>query len=181
MAEAGPRDQLQPSLLDRLADDEPDKLSEARDQRIISLSRLRSCILRDLSWLLNAVHLSATEDLTPYPSVERSVLNYGLPGFAGKSIGEVDPSQIERAIKEAVLRYEPRLLPNSLKLVIVRKSLREDSHNVIEIEIEGQLWAQPLPFHMYMKTELDLELGSVRVTEESDSEVESRRAEERRN
>jgi type VI secretion system protein ImpF len=180
MAELGLQDKLQPSLLDRLADDEPDKLTEARDQRTISLAKLRSCILRDLSWLLNAVHLSATEDLSSYPAVERSVLNFGLPGYAGRSVGEIEPSQIERAIREAVLRYEPRLLANSLKLSLVRRSLREDSHNVIAIEIEGQLWAQPLPFHMFMKTELDLELGSVRITEETEAEVESRRADERR-
>jgi hypothetical protein len=31
-----------------------------------------------------------------------------------------------------------------------------------------------------MKTELDLELGAVRVMEESESDVESRRSEERR-
>ena len=180
MAELALQDQLQPSLLDRLTDDEPEKRTETRDQRTISVAKLRGYILRDLSWLLNAVHLSATEDLSAYPAVERSVLNYGLPGFAGKSVGEIDPSQIERAIKEAVLRYEPRLMANSLKLTLIRRSLREDSHNVIAIEIEAELWAQPLPFHMYMKTELDLELGSVRVTEESEGDVESRRTQERR-
>jgi type VI secretion system protein ImpF len=180
MAELVLQDHLQPSLLDRLSDDEPEKRTEARDRRTITLPRLRNCILRDLSWLLNAVHLSATEDLTPYPEVARSVLNYGLPGLAGKTIGEIDPSQIERALREAILLYEPRLIANSLKVSLLKRSLREDSHNVIAIEIQGELWAQPLPFHMFMKTELDLELGSVRVMEESESDVESRHAEERR-
>jgi len=33
MAELTQKERLQPSLLDRLTDDEPDKLSEAREQR----------------------------------------------------------------------------------------------------------------------------------------------------
>ncbi|MHC4750853.1 MAG: type VI secretion system baseplate subunit TssE, partial [Planctomycetota bacterium] len=36
MAELTPMDRLQPCLLDRLTDDEPDVQKESRDQRVVS-------------------------------------------------------------------------------------------------------------------------------------------------
>ena len=44
---------LQPSLLDRLTDDEPHKSVESNDKRVLNKSQLRQCVLRDLAWLLN--------------------------------------------------------------------------------------------------------------------------------
>ncbi|MHC4560155.1 MAG: type VI secretion system baseplate subunit TssE, partial [Planctomycetota bacterium] len=37
MAELTPRDRLQPCLLDRLTDNEPEVSKESRDQRIVSI------------------------------------------------------------------------------------------------------------------------------------------------
>src|SRR5262249_39227931 len=70
MADLILQERLQPALLDRLTDDEPEKLMESREQRVISLAKLRQCILRDLSWLLNAVRLDATQDLSDFPLAE---------------------------------------------------------------------------------------------------------------
>ena len=53
MAELAPRERLQPSLLDRLSDDEPDNAVEPRERRVLSLRTLREGVLRDLAWLLN--------------------------------------------------------------------------------------------------------------------------------
>ena len=44
MAELTSKERLQPSLLDRLTDDEPDKTQESRDQRVLSANRLRECV-----------------------------------------------------------------------------------------------------------------------------------------
>lgn len=180
MAELTLQERLQPALLDRLADDEPEKKLEARDQRVMSIAKLRNCILRDLSWLLNSVHLEATEDLSDYPLVERSVLNYGVPSFAGGSIDQIGIAATEAAIREAILRYEPRLMPNSVKVKIVQESLGDDSHNTIALEIDAELWCQPLPLQMFMKTELDLELGAARVIEQSESDRVEKRSRGRR-
>ena len=37
------------------------------------------------------------------------------------------------------------------------------THNVIEFEIRGLLWAQPVPLEMLLRTQLDLEAGQVEV------------------
>jgi type VI secretion system protein ImpF len=168
MAELTVQERLQPALLDRLTDDEPEKQTESRDQRVIALPKLRQCILRDLSWLLNTPYLAATDDLSLYPNVQRSVLNYGLPSFAGSAAARLSSTEIERAIKEAVLRFEPRLLEKSVKVRLVG-GVSEQAQHALQIEIEAELWAQPVPLRMFMKTELDLELGAVHLTEQSDS------------
>ena len=170
MAELGLEQRLQPALLDRLTDDEPDKKVESREQRAISLSRLRNAILRDLSWLLNATHMEATEDLSEIPLVASSVLNYGLPSLAGTSLAQLGSDEVCASIREAILRYEPRLLPNSVQVNLTQGSFGDDNHNTIALEIDAQLWCQPLPLQMYMKTELDLEIGSARVIEQSESD-----------
>src|SRR5882724_6045975 len=138
MAELTVQERLQPALLDRLTDDEPEKSVESRDQRIIALPKLRQFILRDLSWLLNTPHLAATEDLEEYPNVAQSVLNYGLPSFAGSAVARLSGAEVERAIKEAVLRYEPRLLPKTVKVKMVSGGAGDDSSHSAQIEIEAE-------------------------------------------
>ena len=171
MAELRLQDLLQPALLDRLSDDEPEKHTESREQRVISVAKLRKSVLRDLTWLLNSICLAATEDLTEYPDAERSVINYGLHGFAGSTIGQLGIADTEKAIQEAIIRFEPRLIANTVKVRLVEESLREDSHNTVGLEIEADLWCQPLPTHMFLKTDLDLEIGAARVTEQTEAEA----------
>jgi type VI secretion system protein ImpF len=79
MAELFQKERLQPSLLDRLADDEPYKKAESREQRVLSFQKLKQSVLRDLQWLLNAGCLETVQDLSDYPQVKQSVLNFGIP------------------------------------------------------------------------------------------------------
>ena len=50
MAELLPQERLQPSLLDRLVDDNPGEQKESRDQRVLVIRKLRDFVLRDLAW-----------------------------------------------------------------------------------------------------------------------------------
>lgn len=159
MAELLPKERLQPSLLDRLADDEPEKKEESRDKRILSFTKLKQSVMRDLQWLLNAGCLETTQDLSDYPQVKKSVLNYGLPDLSGTTASNVDSTTLERMLRQTIVNFEPRILADSLK---VRVSNR-DKHNNIIFEIEGELWSQPTPERLYLKTILDVELGSVEV------------------
>jgi len=166
VAELTTKERLQPSLLDRLTDNAPDKKQESRDQRVLSTKKLREGVLRDLSWLLNAVNLSSIQNLDDYPEVARSVVNYGMPDLAGHTASGVDVHALERLLRQAILEFEPRLMRKTVK---VRLKLAESqlNHNAMTFDIEGELWAQPMPLHMYMKTEIDLEIGQVTVSDYS--------------
>src|ERR1700712_3867037 len=92
----GPEERLQPALLDRLTDEEPDKKVESRDARVFSKRRLRQAVLRDLSWLFNATQLESVTDLTRTPLVRASVLNFGLPALSGMAASSLDISDLAK-------------------------------------------------------------------------------------
>jgi type VI secretion system protein ImpF len=166
MAELLPQERLQPSLLDRLTDDTPDAREESRDKRVLSISQLRASVLRDVAWLLNTVHLQASQDLSEWPAVASSTVNYGIPDLAGSSASGRNVAQLERAVRQALLDFEPRIISDSLK-VTVRIEPEQMSRHAMLFIIEGRLWAQPVPLSLYLKTELDLETGAVTVAESS--------------
>ena len=165
MAELTPKERLQPSLLDRLTDDEPDKTSESREKRVLSLKRLRECVMRDLAWLLNAGSLETTEDLTGYPLVAESVINYGVRDLTGLTVSRSDPTVLERMLKQVIQNFEPRILRNSLKVRVTTDEGQMNRH-ALSFEIEGELWAHPVPMRLFLKTELDLETGDFQVSDE---------------
>ncbi len=164
MAELTQKDRLQPSLLDRLADDEPDQLQESREKRILSMSRLRESVLRDLEWLLNTVRLPSHYEIERYPFAARSVINFGLPPLSGTLANGLNINELENILAQAIKDFEPRILRSTVK---VRVILAQDlmSHNTLTFIITGDLWAQPLPLELYLKTEIDLESGQVKVEE----------------
>jgi type VI secretion system protein ImpF len=162
MAELTQQERLQPSLLDRLTDDEPEKTQESREQRVLSLTKLRQSVLRDMGWLLNTGTLDAVQNLEDYPLVAHSVLNYGIPDLAGTALSSADIEEIQKRVKQAILDFEPRILKNSVK-VKVAAAPDQMNHNAITFDIEGDLWMQPLPLRLYLKTELDLETGIMDV------------------
>jgi type VI secretion system protein ImpF len=164
MAELTQKERLQPSLLDRLTDDDPEQKQESRDKRVLSPSRLRECVRRDLTWLLNTTNLAATEDLDEHPEVARSVMNYGMPDLAGHTAGSVDVRALERLLVGVIWDFEPRLLRSSVKVHLFVDEDEMD-HNAMCFDIEAELWAQPLPLRLFLRTEIDLETGGVNVTE----------------
>jgi type VI secretion system protein ImpF len=161
MAEALSRDRLYPSLLDRLLDDEPGKLTESRENRSATLARLRENVLRDLNWLFNATQSSI--DFEGDALVAGSVINFGMPPLAGRPASQYDLTELSRVLREVILRFEPRILPHTLK--VSAEANKGETHNVLGFRIEGQLWSQPVPLEIYMRTEIDLESGMTQVRE----------------
>lgn len=163
MDSSGPLDRVQPSLLDRLTDDEPLNRREARDLRGFSLARLREAVLRDLSWLLNTSRFASTKDLAAYPHVATSVLNYGVPPTTGRVKAGIEAAALVRELRAALQLYEPRLLPESLRVSLAH---HEANGTDFQFLIEAELWAHPAPVRMTLRTEPDSELDIVRVVEQ---------------
>jgi type VI secretion system protein ImpF len=165
MPDLTPKERLQPALLDRLRDEDPEKKVESRDKRIISARELYEYVKRDLSWLLNTVHLECADGtLEGYPWAQKSVINYGIPELCGHTLRTADLPMIQRSLREAILRFEPRVVPRSLE-VDVRLDDSAMSHNRLTFEIRGDLWAYPIPLELLIRTEVDLETGDVTVVE----------------
>ncbi len=187
MAEPIPPELLQPCLLDRLTDDEPARTEESRRERVVSYKKYRDGVLRDLEWLLNTEGFVRPEsmdyllkvqrqrfdredqrpavDLRDYPEAYHSVLNYGLKQFWGLTEREKDHLQDE--LCDAIQMFEPRILPGTLKVELLNPNEQSGSKenrdhldsNLVTLVIAGELWANPLPEQLNVKTTVDLEVG----------------------
>lgn len=156
MADLTPLEKLQPCLLDRLTDDEPQKQVESRLQRVVSNERYRRGILRDLEWLFNTnsylfVDGFESFSLRDYPEAYRSVINYGTRQVIG--ITAPDMERLQDELAEAIRNFEPRLTARNLRIHA------DLDRNVVSFEVEGDLWANPLPEHLHIKTTVDVETG----------------------
>lgn len=163
MPELTHKERLQPSLLDRLTDDERDG-GEGRDKRVLSLVQIRESVRRDLAALLNSVHLAALVDLERYPEAARSVLNFGIPDLAGHTSSSVDVAKLEQLLRQAIWDFEPRLIRNSVKVRMIANDTL-NKHNSMQFIIEAELWAQPVPLQLFLKSQIDLEDGNVSVVD----------------
>ncbi len=153
------RDKLQPSLLDRLTDNEPDKPREPVNSNLMSHTLLRQQVLRDLQWLFNTINQDASLDLSTLPQVSRSVVNFGVAPLAGKRMSDIEWQDIQHKLTEAIIHFEPRILPQGLQVRCISDTASLDLHNVLSIEIKGRLWCVPYPLEFLFRTDVDLENG----------------------
>ena len=168
MAELTAQDRLQPALLDRLTDDSPGSAVEPPEARVLSRTRLRDAVLRDLSWLFNATRAepdpasSNETDLRAWrecPEARRSVLNYGLPAFSGSTLSSLDFSELEEAVRQAIIAFEPRIDPPTVEVEVTTSGPVMTQHNLVRLIIRGNLWNQPVPLELLLRTDLDVETG----------------------
>jgi type VI secretion system protein ImpF len=134
---------------------------ESADKRMISMRKLRESVQRDLGWLLNSASLDTTEDLTPYPEVAKSVVNFGMPSFAGRTVATIDPKATAQRIRETIETFEPRLS----RVQVTPESEDTGDGMTLTFRIEGELWGQPVAQHVVLQTRIDVESGDVRVGE----------------
>ena len=153
-------ERLQPSLLDRLTDHDPGNPAESRASRVIDIERLRQIVRRDLSWLLNANNLETVIDAERYPRVARSTLNYGVRDASGDFANADRARTMQDAIRRAIEIFEPRVNAAALQ-VVVRDTEQGANDHRIYFDIRGELWAEPLPVELYLRSEVDLTTGEV--------------------
>lgn len=87
-----------------------------RPRQVITEPILRREVSRDLEAVLNAVALESTLDLTSLPFIRKSILNFGLPDVAHRTIDEKSVNDIPDEIRQAIMTYEPRLSAASLHI-----------------------------------------------------------------
>ena len=170
MAEPASRDRLQPSLLDRLTDLHPTESRETTESRVLSRQQLRAAVLRDISWLFNttrsepeaaSLRIEEVALWKPFPDARRSVLNFGMPAFAGITKSRLDRPAMEALVKQAITTFEPRIDAKTLNVTIDIDP--KHHHNSLQLTIRGQMWAQPVPLELLLAANLELETGDTQV------------------
>jgi len=181
MAAAKPApSRLNPTLFDKLVADndlsglrgeELDKLESSREaMRYYSVPRLerfnesalRATVRRELAWLLNTTNLGAVVDLSSFPHVQTSVLNYGIPDMTGKALLRRLILQRGREIRAAIRAFEPRIEEKSLVVEPAESTERPNSFTyVIHGDVRSAVASLPVKF----RTDVEADTGAATVRE----------------
>ena len=94
------------------------------------------------------------------------MLNFGIPVLSGKNFSGVDWRDLERQIYDAILVFEPRILPDTLSVKVFAPSDSLGHHNLLQFELRGELWSVPFPTELLLRSELDLETGYMKLTDQ---------------
>lgn len=151
---------INPCLLDRLQDDDVASKVESRSARVLSVQTYRSGVLRDLSWLFSTSAHLPVEGTRPgtefriadFPEVERSVLNFGIRHLFG--LTAPDMAALEESLYQAICIFEPRIIKETLSVRAIMEN------QIVTFEIAGDLWANPIPEKLFIKTKIDIEAGA---------------------
>lgn len=128
----------------------------------ISEARLRSELSRDLAQLLNTVNLESVLALGPNEAVRRSILNYGLPDIAHRTIDEAGVEDIDREIRDALLRYEPRLVAETLQ---VERDRSVEVHELaIRFTVRADMVADPVNVPVEFFAEMQAGTGKISIS-----------------
>jgi type VI secretion system protein ImpF len=87
----------------------------------------------------------------------RSVINFGIRQVYGRLAPDIE--EIEKQLFDALVTFEPRINRHTLKVKVLIE------RNLLSIELTGELWVNPLPEKLFIKTVLDLESSACSTRE----------------
>jgi type VI secretion system protein ImpF len=148
---------VQPSVLDRLIDYEPEISREAVASRSKNLRLLKQSVRRDLEWLLNT---RKTPDISPdLTLVNASAVGFGIPDFTNLSArNPADHTRLRRSIEQSIEAFEPRL-----EGVVVTIDQVSSMNRTIHFRIDARLKVDPAPEPVVFDTTFHVGSGEVRV------------------
>lgn len=120
----------------------------------------RYTLRRDIAWLLNAVQLGSDHDLSAYPQLEKSVLNYGAVSLIGRSISDESIEERGEAIREAIHNFEPRIDPRTLS---VKHETVGERVNSVTYVVSGRARSADDVIEISFRTDLALDSGAATV------------------
>jgi type VI secretion system protein ImpF len=123
---------------------------------------LRATIKREIAWLLNTTNLSAVVDLNPYPHVQTSVLNYGVPDLTGKATSHRVVIGRARDIRNAIKAFEPRIDEKSLT---VEPQTARERENAVTYVIYGDVTSAVNAMPITFRTDVEADTAAVTVRE----------------
>jgi len=168
------QERLQPSLLDRLTDNDASATKEPLEARVLNKKQLRDAVLRDLTWLFNCTaqepdprsrDRERVRMWREAPEAVKSVINFGIPALTGSSWSTLEFPVLEQAIRVCIARFEPRIDDKTLEVKITNDLSTGQRPTSLRLVIRGQLWNQPVPLELLLHTDVDLETGRVDVRE----------------
>lgn len=154
---------LRPSLIDRLLDDDPARPDPVTRSRGQHLRELREAVRRDIENLLNT-----RQRCLPLPAGMNELLvstvNYGIPDFSGVDLAAKERrEEFRRAVEEAIRRFEPRFI----KVAVAMLGASGNDDRTLRFRIDALMHADPAPEPIVFDSVIDPSTRSVAVRTES--------------
>ncbi|HUG60448.1 MAG TPA: type VI secretion system baseplate subunit TssE [Methylomirabilota bacterium] len=135
---------------------------EAAPRRaVITEPQLRREVTRDVGALLNTVNMDSTLPLQEFPEVRRSIINFGLPDLAHRTIDEANVNDIASELERALVDYEPRLVAEGL--TTTRDTSVEAADLKIRFVIKADLLCNPVNIPVEFAAEVEIDTGKIRI------------------
>lgn len=137
--------------------------STGERRRSLSDSMLKALLAEDLAALLNTIDLesAAPELVEDLPHVRQSILNYGMRDLSDKTIDEtVRLDGIRHELEAALKRFEPRLLPRTMR---VERDEENENDLSIRFIVRCDMRADPVPTSVEFVTEVELDSGEIKI------------------
>jgi type VI secretion system protein ImpF len=127
----------------------------------ISETALRREVLIDLMALFNTTNFGAAEDLSQLPAVRASILNFGFPDLAHRTIDENSLHEVGREIETALIDFEPRLDRRSIQ---TRRDLSNGGDELkLRFLVKADLRSRPANVPVEFVAEIELGSGKIKI------------------
>ncbi len=154
---------LQPTLFDRLFDDNPQAKKEEINQFSVNKEELKKIIQRDISYLFNTINKANDIDEEIYQEAYNSTLNYGIPPLSGQFNTGFSWDRIKEQLLSAIHTFEPRIIPDSIEITPNNKGGNLLEYNTLAFSISGQVYSLPYPIDFLIQSMVDLETSYLQI------------------
>ena len=179
MATAGRKERLSPPLMYafRSAHEARDskKKIDLRDEsgeRVIASRRttaravinepmLRREVARDLDALMNTIAMESTQDMHAFEHVRKSILNFGFPDIAHRSIDEISLDDVKYEIATVLMNYESRLIRGTIH--VTRDNTVDAADLKVRFIVRADLFCEPLNVPIEFVADVEVDTGKIMI------------------
>lgn len=141
-----------PALSERLIYSESPETKKG-DHRI-SAEKMRQLVINEIMELLNHTNAENEIDSDKYPNILSSSMNFGLPARRFFSDQE-EGNRTEHDIRTAILRFEPRVIPETLVVRVSQSCQSRQQQVTIVVELSAMIYWYPSPLDLCLKGHYD--------------------------
>lgn len=147
-------------LWQRLTDEAPDVREDTQFSSELTLSQFKQDVVDNIALILNSrTHLSFPE-LKYDSQLQQSVLGFGLNDICGMSYNPKRLHQIEDRIRQQLIFFEPRLIPDSIKVELIKEDY---GNGIYALTVSGKLNVYHYRDELMCVLSVDFETGEIEL------------------
>ena len=108
---------------------------------------------------MNTGNAESWMDAKRFPLASKSVLNFGVRDVAGDFAAKDRANLIRKSIAQSIEYFEPRIRKGSAHVEM--RSENVSRNTIISFDIRADMWAEPIPVELYLRSSIDMTTGQV--------------------